>query len=176
MIILGIDPGTAITGYGVIETNNNAVKWLDCGVITTRAEAPLPERLSFIYSGIEKQLDRYGPGRVAIEQAFYAKNVHTTLLLGHARGVLMLAAQQWGACISEYSPREIKKSITGNGNAEKPQVEYMVRMLLSPPSEKQPSDAYDALAVALCDFYNAPKRSIIATVKGMTGKRAGWRR
>jgi crossover junction endodeoxyribonuclease RuvC len=160
MIILGIDPGTAVTGYGVIETKNNSVMWKDCGTIETEAGAPLAERLLTIHSAIEQCLGRYKPGRVAIEQAFYAKNVHTTLMLGHARGVLMLAAQKSGAQIAEYSPREIKKAVTGNGSAEKSQVEYMVRMLLSPPAASMPSDAYDALAAALCDFYHAGARSI----------------
>jgi crossover junction endodeoxyribonuclease RuvC len=162
MIILGIDPGTAVTGYGVIEAKNNAVSWKDCGIIETNAGAPLPERLAAIHSAIEGCLVRYRPERVAIEQAFYAKNVHTTLMLGHARGVLMLAAQRSGAQIAEYSPREIKKAVTGNGSAEKSQVEYMVRMLLSPPASSMPSDAYDALAAALCDFYHAGARSIAA--------------
>jgi crossover junction endodeoxyribonuclease RuvC len=162
MVILGIDPGTAVTGYGVIETKNNSVMWKDCGVIATKAGAPLAERLLTIHSAIEQCLVRYKPERVAIEEAFYAKNVHTTLLLGHARGVLMLAAQTAGALIAEYSPREIKKAVTGNGNAEKSQVEYMVKMLLSPPAASLRSDAYDALAVALCDFYHAGARSIVS--------------
>jgi crossover junction endodeoxyribonuclease RuvC len=160
MIILGIDPGTAVTGYGVISTKNNSVSWVDCGIIATDAGSPLAERLLVIHSAIEQCLARHKPERTAIEQAFYAKNVHTTLLLGHARGVLMLAAQKAGALIAEYSPREIKKAITGNGNAEKSQVEYMVRMLLSPPKDAMRSDAYDALAVALCDFYHAGARTI----------------
>ena len=162
MIILGIDPGTAITGYGVIETKNNSVMWKDCGVFATKAGTPLAERLLTIYSAVEKCLVRYKPERVAIEQAFYAKNVHTTLILGHARGVLMLAAQKSGALLAEYSPREIKKAVTGNGSAEKSQVEYMVRMILSPPADSMPSDAYDALAAALCDFYHAGTRTIIS--------------
>jgi len=166
MIILGIDPGTAVTGYGVIEVKNNSVSWVDCGIIATDAKSPLPERLQSIHSAIEQCLTRHGPERVAIEQAFYAKNVHTTLLLGHARGVLMLAAQNAGALIAEYSPREIKKAVTGNGNAEKSQVEYMVRMLLSPPAVSLRSDAYDALAVALCDFYHAGMRGIAARAAG----------
>jgi crossover junction endodeoxyribonuclease RuvC len=160
MIFFGIDPGTAVTGYGVIEVKNNAVSWIDCGVITTEPRAPLPARLLHIYDEIVKHFERHGPHRVSIEEAFYAKNVHTTLLLGHARGVVMLAAQKTGAQIAEYSPREIKKAITGNGNAEKSQVEYMVKMLLSPPASYARSDAYDALAVALCDFYNGNSRQI----------------
>jgi crossover junction endodeoxyribonuclease RuvC len=165
MIILGIDPGTAVTGYGVIESKNNSVAWKDCGIIETEAGAPLPERLLTIHSAIERYLSRYAPERVAIEQAFYAKNVHTTLLLGHARGVLMLAAQESGARIAEYSPREIKKAVTGNGSSEKSQVEYMVRMLLSLPAASMRSDASDALAVALCDFFHTGAKDLVSGVK-----------
>jgi crossover junction endodeoxyribonuclease RuvC len=174
MILFGIDPGTAATGYGVIEVKNNAVRWVDCGVIVTDAQALLPVRLLKIYDGLERLLARHAPQRVAIEEAFYAKNVHTTLLLGHARGVAMLAAQRSGAVIDEYAPREIKKAVTGNGNATKEQVEYMVKMLLSPPAGCERSDAYDALAVALCDFYNGKTRSIVAgMVAGARSKRSG---
>jgi crossover junction endodeoxyribonuclease RuvC len=172
MIILGIDPGTAVTGYGVIEAKNNAVSWVDAGIMATDAGASLPERLQTIHRAMEGYLSRYAPERVAIEQAFYAKNAHTTLLLGHARGVLMLAAQTRGAVIAEYSPREIKKTITGNGNAEKSQVEYMVRMLLSPPSATLRSDAFDALAVALCDYYHAGARAIASLSARRGAKRA----
>jgi crossover junction endodeoxyribonuclease RuvC len=152
MIIFGIDPGTAITGYGVIQTKDNSVKWIDSGVISTRADAPLVERLDTIFDGLVGLLKQHAPSRVCIEEAFYAKNVHTTLILGHARGVAMLAARKAGAVVAEYSPREIKKSVTGNGNAEKGQVEYMIRMMLHPGSEHLHTDAYDALAIALCDF------------------------
>ncbi len=167
MIIFGIDPGTATTGFGVIEARDNAVSRVDWGIITTRADAPLGERLLAIYDGIGGYIARYRPERVAIEQAFYAKNVHTTLLLGHARGVLMLAAVKAGADIAEYSPRAIKKAITGNGGAEKSQVEYMIRMILSLGSAAKPSDAFDALGVAVCDFYHSGARSI-ALEAGMT--------
>jgi crossover junction endodeoxyribonuclease RuvC len=176
MIILGIDPGTAATGYGVISVKNNAVGWVDCGVITTDPAAGLPDRLQHIYDEIVKKLDHFAPERVAIEQAFYAKNVHTTLLLGHARGVLMLAARKMGAQIAEYSPREIKKAITGSGGAEKSQVEYMVKMLLSPPSGCRLSDAYDALAVALCDFYHAGCRSIAQAAPSAAAAKKSWSR
>jgi crossover junction endodeoxyribonuclease RuvC len=96
-----------------------------------------------------------------VEEAFYGKNVHTTLVLGHARGVAMLAAAQHGCEVSEYSPREIKKSVTGSGNAAKEQVEYMVKMLLKPPVEKMRQDAYDALAVAMCDFHNMGRQALL---------------
>lgn len=171
MIIFGIDPGTAVTGYGVIEARGTSVSCKACGTITTASRSPLAARLQQIYDRIALELDACRPQRVAIEQAFYAKNVHTTLLLGHARGVLMLAARQCGAEVAEYSPREIKKAVTGSGGAEKTQVTYMVKALLSPPAEYEHSDAYDALAVALCDFFHAGNRSILQA-KGVR-ERAG---
>jgi crossover junction endodeoxyribonuclease RuvC len=155
MIIFGIDPGTAITGYGVIKTNNNSVSWVDSGVIVTKANSSLEIRLERIFDTLTEKIKLHNPQRVCIEEAFYGKNVHTTLVLGHARGVAMLAAVKAGAAVSEYSPREIKKSVTGNGNATKEQVAYMVKMLLSPPCTHEHTDAYDALAVALCDFHCA---------------------
>ncbi len=153
MIIFGIDPGTAATGYGVIKVINNSVSWVDSGVLITDSTSPLCERLKLIYDGLCEKLFLYAPQRVCIEKAFYGKNIHTTLVLGHARGVAMLAAAKHGAQVSEYAPREIKKSVTGNGNADKVQVQYMVKMLLSPPSTHTRSDAYDALAIALCEFH-----------------------
>lgn len=165
MIIFGIDPGTAITGYGVIEVRNNSVTWIDSGVITTSASAKLPARLQQIYDALYGKLEKYNPGRVCIEEAFYGKNVHTTLVLGHARGVAMLAAVKTGAQVLEYSPREIKKALTGNGAAAKEQVAYMVKMLLSPPCEHSHTDAYDALAIALCDFQSVKFSSVLGKQK-----------
>lgn len=155
MIIFGIDPGTAVTGYGVIKTNNNMVQWVDSGVITTDVSSALADRLECIYNSLEEKMRLHAPDRVCIEEAFYGKNVHTTLVLGHARGVAMLAARKAGSSVFEYSPRQVKKAVTGNGNAAKDQVEYMIKMLLSPPVTHLQSDAYDALAIAVCDFYNA---------------------
>jgi crossover junction endodeoxyribonuclease RuvC len=160
VIIFGIDPGTAVTGYGVIKTRNNSISWLDSGVITTNASGALAERLEIIYNGLLDKMRLHAPDRVCIEEAFYSKNVHTTLVLGHARGVAMLAARQVKAVISEYTPREIKKAVTGNGNAAKEQVEYMIKVLLSPPQSHVHSDAYDALAIAVCDFYKAGLTSL----------------
>lgn len=152
MIIFGIDPGTAITGYGIIKVEGNSIKWVDSGVILTKPTLLLVDRLEKIYDFLLKKMKEHSPARVSIEEAFYGKNIHTTLVLGHSRGVSMLAAKKVGAVISEYSPREIKKALTGNGNATKEQVEYMVKMLLSPPTQHTHPDAYDALAVALCDY------------------------
>ncbi len=155
MVIFGIDPGTVATGYGIIRTNGNAVTCLDAGAIVTRADAELADRLTTIYDGLLSKLKEYEPQRVCVEQAFYGKNVHTTLVLGHARGVALLAARQVGAHVLEFSPREIKKSVVGNGNAAKEQVEYMVKTLLSLREGRMRADAFDALAAALCGFFNA---------------------
>jgi crossover junction endodeoxyribonuclease RuvC len=165
MIIFGIDPGTAITGYGVIRVNNNSVSWIDSGVIKTNGHSSLPEKLTAIYDGLVEKMREHSPQRVCVEQAFYAKNVHTTLILGHARGVAMLAAQKAGAAVVEYSPREIKKSVVGNGNAAKEQVEYMVKAILSPPTKHLHADAFDALAAALCDFQNYKYSATVAALK-----------
>jgi crossover junction endodeoxyribonuclease RuvC len=165
VVILGIDPGTAVTGYGVIRVVNNSVAWVDSGVVETNTSQPLHLRLLSIYDSIGGKLAEHVPRRVAIEEAFYGKNVHTTLVLGHARGVAMLAAARAGCEVAEYAPREIKKSVTGNGNAAKEQVAYMVKMLLRPPVDGMRQDAYDALAVAMCDFHNMGRASVLSSVK-----------
>jgi crossover junction endodeoxyribonuclease RuvC len=152
MIIFGIDPGTSITGFGVIRVEGNSISWVDCGVIRTDAKRPLPEKLDRIYEGLVEKMSEHRPHRVCVEEAFYAKNVHTTLMLGQARGVALLAAVRSGADVAEYSPREIKKSVVGNGNAEKDQVEFMIKAMLSIRGDAYPADAYDALAAAVCDF------------------------
>ena len=162
MIIFGIDPGTAITGFGVIRTSGNSVAWVDSGVIKTDKAGRLADKLATIYDGLTEKIRQHAPARVCVEQAFYAKNVHTTLILGHARGVAMLAAKKAGAEVAEYSPREIKKSVVGNGNAAKEQVEYMIKALLAIPKNCDQADAYDALAVALCDFQNYRYRAAMA--------------
>ncbi len=163
MIIFGIDPGTAATGYGVIRVVNNTVSWVDSGVVTTGCAQDLSKRLEIIYEALWQKMAEHSPDRVCIEQAFYAKNVHTTLILGHARGVAMLAASKSGASVHEYSPREIKKTVTGSGNAAKEQVQYMVKMLISPPREHLKSDAYDALAIAICDFQCSKHRTMVSS-------------
>lgn len=152
MIILGVDPGSKYTGYGVIETTGNTLKRVDGGVIKTRPKALLPERLETIYDELTVKIQEHKPEMICVEEAFYAKNVHTTLVLGHARGVILLAARKCGAQLKEFAPREIKKALVGNGNADKSQVEYMVKMILGLPDEKVLSDMYDALAAAICGF------------------------
>lgn len=155
MRFFGIDPGTAVTGYGIIQTMGNQMSFVDAGVIITGRDSPLPEKLCQIYDGISDRLTVYKPDQVCIEQAFYAKNVHTTLVLGEARGVAMLAAYKSGVSITEYTPREIKKAIVGKGNATKEQVMFMVKTMLRLSSQVMKLDMYDALAAAICAFYHS---------------------
>jgi len=155
MVIMGIDPGTNITGYGVIAVTNNVAKWLDSGIIKTPKDGCLADKLACIFDGLVSVMDSSNPDLVCIEEAFYAKNVHTTLILGHARGAAMVAAAKNGASIAEFSPREIKKAVVGKGGAAKEQVTFMVKTLLAPPRNHDQADAYDALAAALCGFSHA---------------------
>ncbi len=152
MIILGIDPGTLVTGYGVIESEGRSTHFrlLEYGTIESKRIATLPLRLRVIFTRLTAVIERVNPDEVAIESAFYHKNVQSTLKLGHARGVAMLAGILRDLPEAEYSPREIKRAVVGNGNASKEQVEYMVRAMLKlNKQDKKLPDAYDALAVAI---------------------------
>lgn len=153
MIILGIDPGTLVTGYGVIETANRAggaMRAIEYGTIESKRIATLPLRLRTIFIRLSAVIERAAPDEIAIESAFYHKNVQSTLKLGHARGVAILAGMLRDLTAAEYSPREIKRAVVGNGNASKEQVEFMVRSLLKlAPADRKLPDAYDALAVAI---------------------------
>ncbi len=149
MIILGIDPGSRAAGYGLIEVSGARLNFVACGVIRVSVGNSFGERLLEIHQGIGEVIADHRPGQVAIEEVFMAKNANSALKLGHARGVLILAALQAGLPLSEYSPRQIKLAAAGYGNADKAQIQHMVRILLS--LDKVPSqDAADALAVAIC--------------------------
>lgn len=150
MIVLGIDPGTATTGYGVVKGDGPGLASLvECGVIRTRARDPLAARLREIYDGVAELLARHRPDALSVEDVFYAKNVRTTVVLGHARGVVLLAGEQAGVDIYELPPAEIKKAVVGNGAATKEQVQFMLTRLLRLKSAPQPSDAADGVAAAL---------------------------
>lgn len=148
-LVLGIDPGTAVTGYGVVRRDGRDTTLVECGVIRTAARDPLPQRLHEVYEGVAELIARHRPDAVAVESAFYARNVRTTLVLGHARGVILLAAQQAGLTIHEAAPTEIKKAITGTGAATKEQVQFMVAKLLRLKHAPEPADAADGVAAAL---------------------------
>jgi crossover junction endodeoxyribonuclease RuvC len=156
VIVLGIDPGTASTGYGVVKGDGlGLVSLVECGVIRTRARDPLPSRLHEIFEGVTELLQRHKPDALSVEDVFYAKNVRTTVVLGHARGVVLLAGQQAGVSIHEIAPREIKKAVVGTGAATKEQVQFMLTRLLRLKSVPQPSDAADGIAAALACLYAA---------------------
>jgi len=149
--VLGIDPGTAVTGYGlVLRREDGSLSLLECGVIRTSSKEPLPFRIREIFLGIQEIIDRFGPGSMAVEDVFQGKNVRSALTLGHARGAILLAAALQDLFIAEYSPREIKKAVVGTGNATKHQVAYMVQRHLHLKTPPAPADAADGVAAALC--------------------------
>ncbi len=150
MIILGVDPGTLITGYGVIKMNGSTTTVLDVGVIKMQARDSMPLRLRKIYSELCGIIERFHPDEFAIETAFYSKNAQSALKIGQARGVSILAGVNFEIPVSEYSPREVKKSVVGNGAASKEQVQYMMKSLLHLHPSPRYFDATDALAVAVC--------------------------
>jgi len=152
--VLGVDPGTQVTGYGVIETGNgNGVpglgRLIECGVFRFARSNSLPHRLAELHHAIAELIERHRPSVLALEDAFYHKNVRTTLVLGHARGVILLAAQQAELDIAQYAPAMIKKTVVGAGGAKKTQVGAMVAQLLRLKDAPQPSDAADGCAAAL---------------------------
>ncbi len=150
MIILGVDPGTLVTGYGVVEVEKGAVHVLAFDVIINRNERSMPLRLKEIYSRLCDVIAKFHPDEFAIETAFYGRNAQSALKIGHARGVSILAAVNNEIPTTEYSPREVKKAVVGNGAASKEQVKFMVKSVLRLRETPKLFDATDALAVALC--------------------------
>jgi crossover junction endodeoxyribonuclease RuvC len=157
MIILGVDPGTLITGYGVIEESRGKFKVLTFDVVRNRIDQSMPIRLRAIYSTLCTVIERYHPDEFAIETAFYGKNAQSAMKLGHARGVSILAAVNAEIPTSEYSPREVKRAVVGSGAASKEQVSFMIQTILGLKSAPKYFDATDALAVALCHYHKSGK-------------------
>jgi len=150
MRILGIDPGLTQTGFGIISVRDTSVKLEDYGIIKPKSNDPLPTRLVTIFDDLRQLIRSWEPAVAAIEGIFYAKNIRSTLMLGHARGAALLAAAESNLAIYEYSPRKVKQALTGNGNAHKNQVQFMVKSVLGLTEAPEPQDASDALAVSLC--------------------------
>lgn len=155
MRILGIDPGIAITGYGVIDWDGGRVTLVECGTIVTHAGTPLPKRLSVVYENVRELLVKHGPGCVAFEELFSGKNVKTVIEVAQARGAAMAAAFGTGAELFEYTPIQIKQAIAGYGRADKRQVQQMVRLLLGLDTVIKPDDAADAVACAICHAHSS---------------------
>ena len=155
-VVMGIDPGSRITGYGIISVLGNHCRCLEYGAIrcyNRRLATPFEQRLKKIYQELRSVLRRHTPAVVAVESVFHAVNARSALQLGHARGVVLLAAAELEIPLFEYSPREVKKSISVSGRATKEEIQAMVRILLKLEESPQPNDAADALAVALCHAF-----------------------
>ena len=159
MRVLGIDPGTAVVGFGVVESATPVPRLVECGVIHTTPRDPLAARLRIIHDGITALLGRHRPDAVAVETAFFGKNARTTMVLSHARGVILLAIETSGATLAEYPPAVVKKTIVGRGAALKPQVGYMVAQLLRLKAPPQPDDAADGVALALTHLIIAARQA-----------------
>jgi crossover junction endodeoxyribonuclease RuvC len=162
MRVLGIDPGTATTGYGVVEEAQGKLKALAFGAIKTPAGQPLPGRLRSIYQGVQDLVTEWNPAEAAVEELFFSKNARTAMSVGQARGVTLLALADASLSIAEYTPLAIKQAVTGYGSADKAQIQEMVRLLLGLDQIPRPDDAADALAVAICHL-NSSKLTALST-------------
>jgi crossover junction endodeoxyribonuclease RuvC len=155
MIVLGIDPGTAITGYGLVSEQDSQAVMIASGAITTPADQSLPDRLLTIHRELSRLIDQYKPDHAAVEQLFFNKNVRTALAVGHARGVILLTLAQANVPIFEYTPLEVKQAITGHGRADKRQMPQLITLLLNLDKTPRPDDVADALAIAVCHLHSA---------------------
>ena len=166
VVVLGIDPGLANTGYGVVARRGGQLLALDGGVITTRAGLAPERRLAEIHAAVDALLDEHEPQAVALEELYFGQNVRTAFAVGHGRGAAMLAAGQRGVACTSYTPQQVKAAVCGNGRADKGQVARMVQTLLSLPELPTPDHAADALAVAMCHANCAPLSMALAGVSG----------
>jgi crossover junction endodeoxyribonuclease RuvC len=161
MRVLGIDPGTLTSGYGIVAEEDHKLFHVASGGISPSAKQPFPKRLKKIYEELVKIIDQYRPHVVVVEDLFVSKNIKSALKLGHARGVAILAAMNAGLPVFEYSPLEVKQAVVGNGKAEKKQVQLMVKALLELTKVPHPADAADALAAAICHIHSSRLREIL---------------
>jgi crossover junction endodeoxyribonuclease RuvC len=177
--VFGIDPGSARTGYGCVQSDGTRHRLIACGAITTPASNPFPEKLKIIHVELAALIARHEPDCVAIENLFHAVNARSALKLGHARGVAMLAAVEAGIPIVEYTPAEVKQSIVGYGRAEKGQVQAMIQLLLGVSAPPSPFDASDALAIAVCHLHKMNLRGVAGvsprTTKSASRAASSWR-
>src|SRR5690606_15397886 len=161
-----VDPGTAVTGYGVVtRARDGLLSLTECGVIRTSSRAPLPDRLREIYEGVCELVDRHEPDAVAVEGVFFGKNVRTAVVLGHARGAILVAASMRDLEVAEYPPSEVKSAVVGAGRATKDQVGFMVQRLLRLREPPRPDDAADGVAVALCHHFRRQGPGLTPSVR-----------
>jgi crossover junction endodeoxyribonuclease RuvC len=162
MLVLGIDPGTATTGYGLVRDTEAGPALVTYGAILTPAGAPMPERLKTIYHALQQLLTLHQPTAAAVEKLFFQKNVSTAMTVGQARGVALLALAEADISVGEYTPRDVKQAVAGYGGAAKPQIQQMVRAILNLPDIPKPDDAADALAVAICHLHSMKLKALLA--------------
>lgn len=165
MKILGIDPGYAIMGYGIVEKTGNKFKVCDYGAITTEAGTPMNERLEYLYDSLREIIEEQKPDVAAIEELFFNTNAKTAIMVGQARGVAILACVKGGIEIEEYTPLQIKQALVGYGRAEKKQVQMMVKTILNLKAVPKPDDTADALAAAICHGHSADTRKRLKELK-----------
>ena len=170
MRIFGIDPGSERTGYGCVETDGRVARLVTCGAISAPAGDAFPQRLARIHRELSALLASCAPDCVAIESVFHASNARSALKLGHARGVAMLAAVEFGCPVVEYTPAAIKRAVVGYGRAEKHQVQQMIKLLLGLDQPPSPHDAADALAVAICHLHSLPPAGLGARGSGLVAR------
>ncbi|WP_227765822.1 crossover junction endodeoxyribonuclease RuvC [Zhaonella formicivorans] len=161
MLILGIDPGTAITGYGIVQFKGNKFTVIDYGSIQTCSKIPLAERLKMLYSGLQELISFYKPEHLAVEELFFNKNSKTALAVGQARGVVLLAGANNKMVVAEYTPLQVKQAVVGYGRAEKQQVQEMVRLILNLEKVPKPDDVADALAITICHGHSYRVKNIL---------------
>ena len=165
-VVLGIDPGTAITGFGVVSEEGDSLRLLECGVIQTVAGQPLAWRLRSLYESLSQLLDRWQPDEAAVEELFFSRNTTTALAVGHARGVTLLALAQAAVPVAEYTPMQVKQAIVSYGKGTKAQVQEMVRVILQLDFVPQPDDAADAVALAICHLHSARLSRLLEASRG----------
>ena len=154
MVILGLDPGTATTGNGVIRVLGNRFQMLEYGIISTPAKTPMEKRLEMIYDNLQELLQKWQPDQAAVEELFFNQNITTAITVGQARGVLLLCCAQNNVPLAEYTPLQVKQALVGYGRADKKQIQQMVKMFLNLSDIPKPDDAADALAIAICHAHN----------------------
>jgi len=150
VLVLGIDPGLATTGYGLVAGDEQTLRPVAYGVVRTPPHVPTADRLALLYDALQRIVAEFSPDQAAVEELFFATNARTAITVSQARGVVLLALAKCGLCAAEYTPLEVKQSTTGYGQADKPQVQEMVRLLLGLREVPRPDDAADALAIAIC--------------------------
>lgn len=165
MRIMGIDPGTAITGYSILDREGNHLKAIAYGCVYTESTLPLSKRLDKIYREITDLIHEYKPGHMAVEELFFNKNVKTALSVGHSRGIILLAGEQNDLIVEGYTPLQVKQAVAGYGRAEKRQVQQMVKTILCLEKIPKPDDAADALAIAICHSQSYSTNKLLRGIK-----------